>query len=224
MEIQELFNKNCTPFPMSVQFTPHDTGPALMYITASAWSNQPNQLIGVTVSLDNKPLGKLMLFANEATSHKALVAMLFPVQFDDLKPHTLTFTGATPNTICDFNDIIGASLLTFSDVQPFLLNMTGPIPQYTTFQPLESGPVLLFFSGSAFRKGGGPIGLEIEIAGKPVAISQFQASTSSHQACPARFTQIMLSYSKDPVGIGFTRNSEDISSDENDFYQLALIY
>lgn len=224
MDIQELFNQAVTQFPLTVKFTPRDTSPALLYVTASAWSNQPNQLIGVKVALDGNPLGSLMLFANEATSHKALVAMLFPVKFDDLNPHTLTFSAATPSTKCDVNDAIGASLLMISGVSPFLWNVNGPIPEYTTFQSQVSGPALLFFSGSAYQSGGGPIGIEVVVAGNPVAISQFQASTSSHQAFPPRFTQVMLPYSKDPIQIGFSMNSGDISSDANDNYQLALIY
>jgi hypothetical protein len=224
MEIQELFNTSFTQFPMSVKFTPRDTAPALLYITASAYSTAPNQLIGITVALDGKPLGNMVIFANEASSHKALVTVLFSVQFTDLNPHTLSFSAATPYTKCDPNDIVGASLLMISDVAPFVWNTAGPLPQYTTFQSQVSGPALLFFSGSAFRNGGGPIGIEVVIAGKPVAISQFQASTSSHQAAPPRFTQVMLPYSKDPIPIGFSTNSGDISSDANDYYQLALIY
>lgn len=224
MEIQELFNTAFTQFPMSVKFTPRDTSPALLYVTASAFSTAPNQLIGITVALDGKALGNMMIFANEASSHKALVTILFSVQFADLNPHTLTFSAATPYTKCDFNDTVGASLLMISDVAPFVWNAKGPIPQYTTFQSQVSGPALLFFSGSAYESGGGPIGIEVVIAGKPVACSQFQASTGSHQACPPRFTQVVLPYSKDPIPIGFSTNSGDISSDANDFFQLALIY
>jgi hypothetical protein len=224
MDIQELFNTSFTQFPMSVKFTPKDTSPALLYVTASAYSTAPNQLIGVSVALDGKPLGNLMIFANEAQSHKALVSTLFSVQFTDLNPHTLSLSAATPSTKCDGNDIIGASLLMISGVAPFVWNTAGPIPQYTTFQSQVSGPALLFFSGSAYQSGGGPIGVEVVIAGKPVAISQFQASTSSHQAFPPRFTQVMLPYSKDPIPIGFSTNTGDISSDANDSYQLALIY
>jgi len=225
MDIQELFNTAFTQFPMSVKFTPRDTAPVQLYVTASAFSTAPNQLIGIAVALDGKPLGNLMIFANEAQSHKALVTTMFSVQFDDLTPHTLTFTAATPYTKCDFNDIVGAALLMASEVAPFVWNTVGPIPQYTTFQSQVSGPALLFFSGSAYRSVAGPVGVEVVIGGKPVAISQYQASTpSSHQAFPPRFTQVMLPYSKDPIPIGFSTNSGDISSDSNDYYQLVLIY
>jgi hypothetical protein len=225
MDIQELFNTTFTQFPMSVKFTPRDTAPVQLYVTASAFSSAPNQLIGITVTLDDKPLGNLMIFANEAQSHKALVTTLFSVQFDDLTPHTLTFSAATPYTKCDFNDIVGAALLMASEVAPFVWNTAGPLPQNTTFQSQVSGPALLFFSGSAYQNGGGPIGIEVVIAGKPVAISQFQAGTSSsHQAFPPRFTQVMLPYSKDPIPIGFSSNSANLSSDANDHYQLVLIY
>lgn len=224
MEIQELFNTTFTQFPLSVKFTPKDTSPALMYVTASAYSTQPNQPMGVNVTLDGTLLGSLMLFANDAKSHKALVAMLFAVEFPDLNPRTLTLSAATPNTICDTNDIVGASLLTFSGVAPFLWTVKGPIPEYTTFESQETGPVMLFFSGSAYQTGGGPIGIQVVIGDKPVATSKFQASTGSHQAFPPMFTQVTLSYSKDPVPIGFSMNSGDISSDANDYYQLALIY
>jgi hypothetical protein len=124
MLIQELFNQAVTQFPLSVKFTPRDTSPAQLYVTASAYSTVANKPIGVNVALDGKPLGSLMLFANEATSHKALVAMLFPVEFDDLSPHTLTFSAATPNTRCDINDAIGATLLMIADVPPFVWNTT----------------------------------------------------------------------------------------------------
>src|SRR5215813_13596855 len=127
MEVQELFNRFFTQFPMSVQFTPHDTSPALVYVTASAYSTVANQRIGISVALDDKPVGSLYLFANEARSHKALVATLFPVQFDDLNPHTLTFSAAPSHTMCDGTDIIGASLRMISDVSPFVWNTKGPI-------------------------------------------------------------------------------------------------
>jgi hypothetical protein len=224
MRVQELFNTVFTQFPMSVKFTPEDTAPALLYVTASAFSTAANQKIGITVSLDGAPLGNLMIFANEAQSHKALVTMLFSVQFDDVNPHTLTLSAATPCTTCDRNDTIGASLLKLSDVPAFLWDTAGPIPQYTTFHSQISGPALLFFSGSAYETGGGAIGIEVVIAGKPVAISRLQASTSSHQAFPPRLTQVILPYSKDPIEIGFSMNSGDIQSDANDHYQLALIY
>jgi hypothetical protein len=224
MQIQELFNQAVTQFPLSVKFTPRDTSPAQLYVTASAYSNAPNQPIGVNVALDGKPLGSLKLFANEATSHKALVSMLFPVQFDDLNPHTLTFSAATPNTVCDANDVVGATLLMIADVPPFVWNTTGPVPQYTTYQSQISGPALLFFSGSAYHAGGGTIGLEVVIAGQPVAISQLQAGPMSHVALPPRFTQVMLKYSKDPIEIGFSTSTGDVGSDKNDTYQLALIY
>jgi len=224
MEIQELFNKAFTQFPLSVQFTPQDTDPAQLYITASAYSNKPSSLIGINVALDGKPLGSITVFANVATSHMALVAKLFPVEFTDLKPHTLTFTAATPATVCDFNDAVGASIIMVSGVEPFVWNAAGPIPQYTTFQSAGSAPAMLFFSGSAFQNGGGLTGLVVVIDGKPVATSQFYASTSGHQAFPARFTQIMVPYSKDPIPIGFSTSTGEVSSDANDNYQLALIY
>ena len=224
MQIQELFNQAVTQFPLSVKFTPRDTSPAQLYVTASAYSTTPNQPIGVNVALDGEPLGALMLFANEAISHKALVAKLFPVQFDDLNPHTLTFSAATPNTVCDFNDAIGATLLMIADVAPFVWNTTGPIPQYTTYQSQISGPALLFFSGSAYQNGGGTMGLEVVIAGQPAAISQLQAVSMSHEALPPRFTQVMLKYSKDPIQIGFSTSTGEVASDQNDNYQLAIIY
>lgn len=224
MEIQELFNKAFTSFPLSVQFTPHDTSPALLYVTASAYSKTPNSLIGVNVALDDKPLGSLMLFANEASSHKALVTMLFEVEFTDQNPHKLTFTAATPSTVCDVNDTVAASLLMISGTEPFVWSTKGPIPAYTTYQPQISGPALLFMSGSVSQQGGGPMGVDVVINGKPAASSTFFGSTSSHQAFPSRFTQVMLQYSKDPVEIGFSTSNGDMTSDENDFYQLALIF
>lgn len=224
MRVQELFNTTFTQFPMSVKFTPNDTAPALLYVTASAYSTAANQKIGITVSLDGKPLGNLMLFANEASSHKALVTILFPVEFTDLNPHTLTLSAATQYTKCDQNDTVGASLLMLSDDAPFVWTTVGPIPQYTTFQSQFTGDALLFFSGSAYETGGGAIGIEVVINGNPVSISQFQASSGSHQAFPPRFTKVRLQYSKDPVPIGFSMNSGDIQSDANDTFQLALIY
>ena len=224
MLIQELFNQALTQFPLSVNFTPRDTSPAQLYVTASAYSTFPNMLIGVDVALDGNPLGSLTLFANEAYSHKALVARLFPVEFNDLDQHTLTFSPSTPNTVCDFNDAIGATLLMISDVPPFVWNPTGPSPQYTTYQSQISGPALLFFSGSAFMSGGGSMGVEVVIGGQPVAISQMQAGDTTHEAFPPRFTQVMLKYSKDPIEIGFSTNSGEVASDQNDNYQLALIY
>jgi hypothetical protein len=72
--------------------------------------------------------------------------------------------------------------------------------------------------------GGGNIGLEVVIDGEPVAISQLQAGSMSHESIPPRFTQVMLKYSKDPLQIGFSTSTGEVLSDENDLYQLALIF
>ena len=45
-----------------------------------------------------------------------------------------------------------------------------------------------------------------------------------HAIRAAGFTQVMLKYSKDPIQIGFSTNSGEVRSDQNDHYQLALIY
>jgi len=116
-----------------------------------------------------------MIFANEAQSHKALVTTMFPVPFErPHSPHAHLHRRATPYTKCDFNDIVGAALLMASEVAPFVWNTVGPIPQYTTFQSQVSGPALLFFSGSATGALPVPVGVEVVIGGKPVAISQYQ--------------------------------------------------
>ena len=114
-------------------------------------------------------------------------------------------------------------LLMISDEPSFIWNTNGPVPQYTTFQSQVSGPALLFFSGSAFMNGGGRSarGRDRSRAGRDLADP---SRIPEPHRVPAALQPVTLKYSKDPVQIGFSTNSGEVASDQNDVYQLALIY
>lgn len=220
MSVQQLFFQKCYAFPFTIPFQTAVVGSSLLYVSASAFSSTPNSRIGVNVALDGTLLGTLNLFANEANSHKTLVSMLFSLSIGDKATHEITCSPATPNTRCDQNDTINGVQLKANGMA---WNTTGPLPQKIQYKSPVSGPATVFFSGSAWVHKVQPIGIEMTVKSKPVALSSCFASViSSHIACPPIFTTIMAPYGD--VEIGFAPTSPETITDVNDYYQMAVIF
>jgi hypothetical protein len=79
-------------------------------VAGSVWSQQADTLIGITVSLDGKPIGSAMICSNTAVVHRAVVPTFIPIQLP-FGAHTLTLTAASAATIADVNDFFDAVLL-----------------------------------------------------------------------------------------------------------------
>jgi len=78
--------------------------PSYLEINGSVWSSASNQLIGIAVQVDNKPVGTAaQIFSNGPNTHRAVVPTYIPVQLQQ-GTHKLVLTAANGQTISDYND------------------------------------------------------------------------------------------------------------------------
>jgi hypothetical protein len=81
----------------------------LMYleVNGSVWSQKENQMIGIAIALDDKPIGTANIFSNGSSTHRAVVPAYLPVQLAEGQ-HTLTLSVANSFTTSDLNDFYTA--------------------------------------------------------------------------------------------------------------------
>ena len=97
------------PLPLQAQFTAPSDGPAILFVSGSGWSGNGASSIGAQVAIDGAGIGVVGVYTNEASSHKAFIPMMFPVQLS-YGAHTLTLT-QTATTTTDSNDVFEVVLL-----------------------------------------------------------------------------------------------------------------
>lgn len=74
-------------------------------ISGSVWSETPNTIIGIQASIDGNLAGlPANIFSNGNSTHRAVVPVNIPVQFDGQEPCTITLSASTPTTNSDGND------------------------------------------------------------------------------------------------------------------------
>ncbi len=95
------------PLPNFRTFESHASGTAMIYLSGSAWVDKPNQPIGISVVIDDKPVLTSTTFVNPASSHHAVPTVLAPV---DLTPGThkigVVTTGAIKTDENDFYTVV----------------------------------------------------------------------------------------------------------------------
>lgn len=104
------------PLPLDATFKSPGVGEATLYVTGSAYGQVANEPIQVDVEMEGQVVGHIQLFANEANSHKALVAKYFNFElppWPTTEPPTLNvrLTTGNPNTVTDDNDNFQVVLL-----------------------------------------------------------------------------------------------------------------
>ena len=99
--IQQLISQK-GPLPITASFTAKAEDLVGFYVAGSAWTKNPNQSIGVQVLLDGQSLGFIWVYANEAQSHKTLMAKLLPVDVEHGQ-HEVKLV-AWEGTVSDSND------------------------------------------------------------------------------------------------------------------------
>ncbi len=207
------------PLPVSTSFTNDSDDPLFFYVAGSAWSPAPGML-SVQLLIDGRVVDTISVFANEANSHKTLVAKIIEVPALSLGSHTISLQ-TTGNTIADQNDFFSVSVIEPEDA--FVLNYQGPIPYYTTFQSEIEGTALVFLSGSAWSGSAGPLNLLLVINHNPVASrSTWVNEGNSHHALPPVFTLAKLSVGKSQIG--FSMNDPATQTDSNDFLFATIFF
>jgi hypothetical protein len=98
------------PLPIKQTVMIENDGPSLIFLSASAWTQTPNSVIGVELLVDGTPVTSATLYCNPATQHMSLVSTPVPYTFS-FGEHTLILQSTTPQTVTDSNDVYGVTLL-----------------------------------------------------------------------------------------------------------------
>lgn len=209
------------PLPMSpFAFQSDRDTPLLIYVAGSVQGTQTNPVLGVNVLIDGNPIGTANISTDENNVRRTLVATLLPVTLP-FGSHTIQLT-PLDGTTTDSDDMFTAAVVSAGS-ESFLWSITGPIPQQSTFDCQLEGTALAFLSGSGFRVGGGPIGISMTIDGNAVLTSNgYVTESTRHHALPPVFAPVNVTIGKHQMG--FSTTNGDFSTDDGDFFTMALIF
>ena len=103
----QLIVAQAGPLPITAAFDA--IGDELVYleVTGTVWANQVNQMIGIEISLDGKPIGAAQIYSNKDTTHRAVAPAYIPLKLTH-GPHALTLSAKTSQTVSDYNDFYNA--------------------------------------------------------------------------------------------------------------------
>jgi hypothetical protein len=103
MAVQVIMNQQAGPLPIKVQFNAPSDGPACVVAAGSVWSTAANEMVGIEVSIDGKPVGSASVFSNLQSTHRSVVPSYIPVTLA-FGQHTLVLSASTKGTVTDHND------------------------------------------------------------------------------------------------------------------------
>ena len=89
--------------PLTFPFNLPVSGDLTLGFSGSCSASLPAAICGVGVFLDDKHIGDVPLFFNNARQHLALPTFFFPINLD-FGPHTVTLRRITDTTITDQTD------------------------------------------------------------------------------------------------------------------------
>lgn len=222
MDIQEIFSVELKSFPYKTTFKTNSNASALLYVAGSCRANQKAGLIGMDVKIDGNIVCTMSVWSNDLGVSRPVVARLvnIPTGFTE---HTLELTATTPNTGLGSHDFACGTIIYGGGVEPFLWHFTGPVPKYTTFKSVMFGEAILYLAGSAWLKSPQVCGLSVVLDGETVARTQMLPSVGGyHDAFPPIFVPVKLKPKEYKIGVSTTIG--EVLSDENDNYNVGIIY
>lgn len=100
------------PLPIAQTFQALSDGPALIMLSGSVWTQTPNTVLGINLSVDSVSAvaGTASIFANPTATHMAVVPIIIPYTFPQGE-HKIYLTAANPETVSDFNDFYQVTIL-----------------------------------------------------------------------------------------------------------------
>jgi hypothetical protein len=106
MPIQMIISQS-GPLPITASFQAIGDEPVYLEVTGTVWANQNNFMIGIAISLDDKPIGAAEIFSNNSTTHRAVAPAYIPIKLTQ-GLHKLTLSAKTSQTVSDSNDFFNA--------------------------------------------------------------------------------------------------------------------
>jgi hypothetical protein len=101
-DLVQVFNQR-GPLPIKNQVEIMSDEPAIVALAGSVWTTNPNQLIGISLSIDGNPAGTAQIFANPADMHLTVVPASFSYTFT-IGQHVFELAYLTGAETSDSND------------------------------------------------------------------------------------------------------------------------
>jgi hypothetical protein len=222
MDIQEIFSTQLKSLPFETKFRMRSNAGAVLYVAASVTSRDRAGFVGVNVLLDGKQVASPTIYTNEPGVARPLVQELavMPTDFDE---HTLTLEPLTPWSIAGQFDFACASVFYLGvSVDPVMWRFRGALPQSKTFRSPMVGTALLYLAGSGWMKQARTSALEVSLNGQVVARTYMTPGIAgSHFAYPPVFVPVKLTAKQHELKVSVT---DGVTTDENDLFQVGIIY
>jgi hypothetical protein len=108
MAVQMVINQT-GPLPINQTFNALSDAPATLVVSGSAWSQQANTLLQISIQLDGQQIGTAQVFSNGAATHRTAVTSYVPILLTQGQ-HTLSLAPFNPATVSDQNDFFTAAI------------------------------------------------------------------------------------------------------------------
>jgi hypothetical protein len=108
-DVQTIIEQN-GPLPIKVAPNIQSDAPAMVMVAGSVWSSSPASMVGVELFIDGNLEAKAQIFANQASTHLAVVPFTFSYTFT-IGQHTFELDKLTGPTMADQNDFFQVTLL-----------------------------------------------------------------------------------------------------------------
>lgn len=118
MPDRQIIINGAGPLPLSAPIQTGSSGPAMLFLSGSVWTQEEAGEIGVVVSVDGQQVGQAAIWSNAPAVHRAVVPVFIAIELDtpwptDTEMPTYTFELAPMNaqTVSDQNDWYQLSLV-----------------------------------------------------------------------------------------------------------------
>jgi hypothetical protein len=98
------------PLPITMKLSWPSTETVLVAVSGSAWSQKPNSMMAVKLTIHSTTIGTLQLFANAAGTHLAFPTAFFAVN-GEFGETSIVLTAVDGNTLTDQNDHFTVALI-----------------------------------------------------------------------------------------------------------------
>ena len=104
----QIIASQAGPLPIQLNFSAVTTGPAVLEVSGSIWSEYAGLMVGIGVFLDDTQLGAAQIFANAASTHLAVVPAYFKVQlaYGEHKLYLSRISGESMGDQNDFYNVV----------------------------------------------------------------------------------------------------------------------
>ena len=207
--------------PRDFVFSDSGEGRAQLFVNASAFRARDAGMIGISVSIDDAPLGMAAIYASQPQSHTALVPALFDISLGG-KMHRLTLQQLDDSTATNEDDPFGAWLLRVSDTRQYVASFQGALPHDDSLFA-DRKQMLLIAGGSVMAAAPGWIGMIIEIDGEEVARSvRYSNEAGQHHPLPPIVKPVPVR-TNGKHRLAILPLSTNVVSDGYDLFRVALL-